>query len=166
MSGVDELVYLLNEAFEGKGIEETNESQSLMQNLASVDEAKWRALPAGGVRTIESIAVHVGSCKLMYDEYAFGPGRLQWGTPEVEPWAAGEAPMPEVLEWLRELHGRFVEHVAALEDSDLAAPRLANWGEKRETRWLISVILQHDTYHAGEINHTRALLAADDRWRW
>lgn len=166
MSGVEELVYLVNDAFEGKGIEETNESQSLMQNLASVDEAMWRAVPPGGVRSIESIAVHVGSCKLMYDEYAFGPGRLQWGTPEVEPWPAGQAPMGKVLLWLRELHDRFVGHVSALDEESLSHPRMANWGEMRETRWLISVILQHDTYHAGEINHIRALLASDDRWRW
>jgi hypothetical protein len=126
----------------------------------------WRGIPPGGVRTIESIAVHVGSCKLMYDEYAFGQCRLQWGTPEVEPWPPSEAPMADVLQWLRELHVRFVGHVAALSEADLAQPRMANWGEMRETRWLISVILQHDTYHAGEINHTRALLAADDRWRW
>jgi hypothetical protein len=165
LSAVDELLYLLNEAFEGKGIEETNESQSLMVNLASVDKAMWRAIPEGGVRTIESIAVHVGSCKLMYDEYAFGPGKLQWGTSEVEPWPQGKAPMDETLQWLRAMHDRFVGHVATLTEEDLSKPRQANWGEMRETRWLISVILQHDTYHS-EINHIRALLASDDRWRW
>ena len=56
--------------------------------------------------------------------------------------------------------------MAALSDDDLAQPRYANWGELRETRWLLSTLLQHDVYHAGEINHIRALLAGEDRWNW
>ena len=78
MIAVDEVVYVLQEAFSGAGIEESNEGQSLLQNLKSVEESMWRLVPAGGVRTIESIALHVGSCEVMYDEYAFGPGRLLW----------------------------------------------------------------------------------------
>jgi hypothetical protein len=35
---------------------------------------------------------------------------------------------------------------------------------RRETRWIISVMIQHDLYHAGEINHVRSLLSGDDRW--
>jgi hypothetical protein len=28
------------------------------------------------------------------------------------------------------------------------------------------LIIGHDFYHAGEINHLRSLLGPDDRWRW
>jgi uncharacterized damage-inducible protein DinB len=102
----------------------------------------------------------------MYDEYAFGPGRLRWGDPELQPWPESEARIEEVIDWLQEVHTRFVDHVRALSDSELATPRRANWGEARETRWLISMILGHDTYHAGEINHIRSLLVSNDRWKW
>jgi hypothetical protein len=166
MGAVEELVYLLNEAFEGRGIESSNESQSLVANLATVDASMWRKVPRGGVRTIEAMALHVGSCKLMYDDFAFGSGKLGWDDPDVKPWGDKEAPMDDVIEWLRGVHDRFVLHVADLSDADLAAPRPANWGELRETRWLISMILQHDAYHAGEINHIRSLFAGSDRWRW
>src|SRR5206468_3415357 len=44
---VREALYLLDEAFNGRGIEESNESQALMTNLATVGEREWRALPAG-----------------------------------------------------------------------------------------------------------------------
>lgn len=166
-AGIEALLYLLDEAFRGRGIEESNESQALLANLATVPDDAWRALPDHAVRSIESIAVHVGACKVMYDDYAFGAGTLEWGTPEVEPWAEGLAPRDEVMPWLEDAHTRFVEHVGDLSDDvELDRPRRANWGEDLETRWLISALITHDAYHAGEINHIRSLLDGDDRWRY
>lgn len=163
---VDALLYLLDEAFEGRGIEESNESQALLPNLATVDEWSWRAKAPGATRTIESMVLHVGACKIMYDDYAFGPGTKQWGTPEVEGWVDTPAPMAEAIEWLRAAHLSFVEHVRAQTDADLDAPRTTNWGEERPTRWIVAALIGHDFYHAGEINHLRSLLGTDDRWRW
>ena len=165
--GVDALLYLLDEAFEGRGIEESNESQALLTNLATVSEADWRASVPGATRTIESMVLHVAACKVMYDDYAFGSGTKQWGTPDVEgPWEPGTAPMAEAIALLREAHRPFGDHVAALGDSDLDRPRMTNWGEERPTRWIVAAIIGHDFYHAGEINHLRSLLGTDDRWRW
>jgi uncharacterized damage-inducible protein DinB len=165
--GVASLLYLLDEAFDGRGIEESNESQALLTNLATVTEAEWRALPPGATRTIESMVRHVAACKVMYADYAFGPGTKQWGTPEVEgSWEPNQSPMTEVLDWLRETHRFFIEHVADLADDDLDRERLTNWGEPRPTLWIIAAIIGHDFYHAGEINHLRSLLGTDDRWRW
>ncbi|MDF2735379.1 MAG: hypothetical protein K0S97_2002 [Chloroflexota bacterium] len=165
-AGIEALLYLLDEAFRGRGIEESDESQALLPNLATVPQAAWRALPAGASRSIEAIVVHVGACKIMYDDYAFGGGTLQWGTPEVEPWPEGQAPTDEVLPWLEGAHARLVEHVSALaDDTELDRPRPANWGEEPSTRWLIAAMVTHDAYHAGEINHIRSLLDGDDRWR-
>ena len=166
MGSIDEVVYLMEEAFRGKGIEETNESQSLVANLATVDDRAWRTPPETGTRTIESIVLHVGSCKIMYDDYAFGHAQLTWDDDAVLPWHDGEAPRSDAIDWLTKGHERLMEHVQALTDEDLSRLRLANWGEERPTRWLLSTLLQHDTYHAGEINHVRALLAANDVWRW
>ena len=115
MSAIDELVYVLQEAFSGAGIEQSNEGQSFMQNLLSVEGSMWRTVPERGVRTIESIALHVGSCKVMYDEYAFGPGRLSWGDTEVQPWPTGEAPFEETIGWLHDVHDRFVNTSACSE---------------------------------------------------
>lgn len=80
MVGVRAFLYLLDEAFEGRGIEESNESQALLTNLATVTEAEWTALPAGATRHIESMVRHVAGCKVMYADYAFGRGTKQWGT--------------------------------------------------------------------------------------
>ncbi len=84
----------------------SNESQALITNIATVAADQWRARPPGVERTIESIALHVGACKVMYDDYAFGSGALRFGTPEVEPWGAdGPAPIDDVRAWLADAAG-------------------------------------------------------------
>ena len=165
--GIEALLYLLDEAYRGRGLEDTDESQALLPNVGTVPDEVWRAVPDGGVRSIEAIVVHVGACKIMYDDYAFGDGTLRFGTPEVEPWADGESEMAEVLPWLEEAQQRLVDHVAALAgDAEVDVPRPTNWGELRPTRWIVAAMITHDAYHAGEINHLRSLLGPDDRWRF
>ncbi len=164
---VEGLLFLLDEAFEGRGIEESNESQALLTNLATVTEDEWHALPPGATRTIESMVRHVAACKVMYADYAFDAGTKQWGSPEVDgPWEPDQAPMVDALSWLRETHRSFRSHVERLDDGDLDGMRMTNWGELRPTSWIIAAIIGHDFYHAGEINHLRSLLDGDDRWRY
>ena len=163
--GIDALCYVLEEAFRGRGIEESDESQALLTNLASVPVEHWHTLPTGAARSIADIANHVGACKVMYDDYAFGGGTLDWGTPEVEPYASSGSP-EEVGAWLEDVHLRFAQHVVALvDDAELDAERMTNWGERRPTRWIVASMITHDAYHAGEINHLRSILGPDDRWR-
>lgn len=164
-TGIEANVFLLDEAFRGPGIEDTDESQALLTNIATVPDGAWLALPAGAARTIEAIVIHVGACKVMYDDYAFGSASLRFATPEVEPFSEGSAVRDEVLAWLEGAHQRLVDHVRALpDDAELNRPRMTNWGEERPTRWILAAMITHDAYHAGEINHIRSLLGPDDRW--
>jgi hypothetical protein len=53
--------------------------------------------------------------------------------------------------------------VAALEDdAELLLSRPSYWGEERAIRWQVNTMVQHDLYHAGEINHIRALHQEND----
>lgn len=156
----DLLVYLMDHAFE------SGEFHSLIGNLGDVDEAMWTQSLPNSLRTIGEIASHVGSSKVMYTHYAFEEGTLTWESPEVEPWPPDSPPMRETVAWLRDTHHRLMRHVRALSDDDLLQPRMANWGEEKETRWLLSTVLQHDVYHAGEINRIRSVLSGEDRWQW
>lgn len=160
MGDRDLLTYLMDHAFDG------GEFHSLMGNLSAVDASLWNARLPESLRTIAEIALHVGSSKVMYTDYAFGSGSLTWESSEVEPWPPDDPPMPAVLEWLRTVQAELMAHVRSLSDEELVRPRMANWGEEKETRWLLSTLLQHDVYHAGEINRMRSILAGEDRWQW
>jgi len=165
--GIEALLGLMDEAFDGRGIEASNESQALLTNLATVPPETWTALATGASRSIADIALHVGACKIMYDDYAFGPGSLRFGTPEVEPWDPASPDPDRIVGWLRAAHERLASHVAALAtDAELDRARATNWGEARPTRWIVAAMITHDAYHAGEINHLRSLLTGDDRWRF
>jgi hypothetical protein len=165
-AGIEALLQLMEMAF-GEPDVDAEESQALLQNLRAVDETTWRACPPGAARSIESMVLHVGSCKVMYADYAFRDGTLDWDNSEVQPWPEGQAPMADTIEWLIQVHGRLVEHVRELEDdAELERKRRTNWGDEWRTRSIIGAMITHDAYHAGEINHLRSMLGSDDRWKF
>jgi uncharacterized damage-inducible protein DinB len=157
---IDTLCWLIEEAFSG------DPSQSWVSNLENIREQDWHALPPGGGRSISEILEHVGWSKWMYEDYAFGSTSLRGDQPPMIP-AGGEKARPheELLRWLREGHEKWLASVNALtNDGELERERLTNWGEKLKTRNIIRIMIGHDYYHAGEINHLRALLQGNDRW--
>jgi uncharacterized damage-inducible protein DinB len=154
-AAVDALLYLLDDGFEG------GRWHSLIGNLRAVTPDEWRWVPPGGSRSVAAIVHHVGVCKLMYANHAFGDASLTWES--VEPPKEATAEPSSALVWRRTAQSRLRAALAALDDADLLALRRANWGERCETRWLIATMIQHDLYHAGEINHLRSL-RGDDWW--
>jgi len=156
-AAVGQLLYLLDEAFAGE------DWHSLLGNLRAVAPEEWRWVPPGGDRSIRDIVQHVGGCKFMYEDHAFGQAALDWEHPLVEGGAA-LSDATSAIAWLRDGHARLRRSVAGLDDAELARFRRTNWGEQMETRWIIAIMIQHDLYHAGEINHLRSLYRRDDRW--
>lgn len=154
-TGVTQLLYLLDDAFEG------TDWHSLLGNLGSVAPDDWLWVPPGGRRSIRDIVDHIGGAKRMYQNHAFGDARLTWDGPAIEGGEALET-IPSAIAWLREGQERLRQSIAALDDAELLRPRKAPSGKLKETRWIISVMIEHDLYHAGEINHIRALHQQDD----
>ena len=166
--GIEALLGLMDEAFDGGGIEASNESQALLTNLATVADDQWRARPRGvdpdhrvDRPPRRRVQGHVRRLRVR-------AGTLQFGTPEVEPWTAeGPAPMEDVRAWLRAAQARLRStwRTCRMTHNSTFA-RLTNWGEHRPTRWIVAAMITHDAYHAGEINHLRSQLSGDDRWRY
>ncbi len=158
-AGIEQLLYLMDQSFDG------NDDHSLLSNLRSVGDDDWTWLPAGGGRSIFEHVQHIGECKYVYENHAFGDGSMHWTKPETVPSIDSAAPRDEAVAWLREGQCVLRDSVEALtDDSELTRPRRANWGQEYETRWLITVMIQHDLYHGGEINHIRALSQGNDKW--
>ena len=159
-TAIDTLLWLTHDAFEG------DPDNSLLANLRNVSDEEWTALPAGAGRSIADILEHVGWSKWMYEDYAFGNGIMRGDQPPLVPANNERArPRNELMEWLTEGHQRWLASVRALsDDSELERERLTNWGDKLPTRVLIRILIAHDIYHAGEINHIRVLLQGTDKW--
>jgi uncharacterized damage-inducible protein DinB len=157
---IDTLAWLIEEAFDG------DPSHSLLANLQDLREEDWTAMPSGSGRSIADILEHVGWSKWMYEDYAFGSASLRGDQPPLIPEGdTSSRPQQELLAWLTEGHRRWHASVRALrDDSELDKDRLTNWGEQLPTRDIIRIMIAHDFYHAGEINHLRALLQSTDRW--
>jgi uncharacterized damage-inducible protein DinB len=157
---IDTLVGLIEEAYEGDA------AHSLLSNLSDIPDALWTALPPGGGRSIADILEHVGWAKWMYEDYAFGSASLRGDRPPLAPpGGASSRPPAELLAWIAEGHRRWAASVRALtDDAELDADRLTNWGDRLPTRDIIRIMIAHDFYHAGEINHLHALLSGKDRW--
>jgi uncharacterized damage-inducible protein DinB len=159
-TAIDTLAWLIEEAFEG------DPSHSLLANLKDLREEDWTATPGGTGRSIADILEHVGWSQWMYEDYAFGSASLRGDQPPLVPEAGARSrPLNALLAWLQEGHRRWLELVRALrDDSELEKNRLTNWGDRLSTRVIIRIMIAHDFYHAGEINHLRALLQSTDRW--
>ena len=157
---LETLVRLIEDAFDG------DPDQSLIVNLRDLRKDDWTVLPPGADRSIAEILEHVGWSKWMYEDYAFGRASMRGDQPPLIP-AGGvrSRPHDELLVWLTEGHRRWLASVRALpDDTEMDKDRLTNWGEWLPTRDILRIMIAHDFYHAGEINHIRALLQGTDRW--
>lgn len=157
---IDTLAWLIEDAFEG------DPSHSLLANLHDLRDEDWTALPPDSGRSIADIVEHVAWSKWMYEDYAFGSATMRGDQPPIIPAnGARSRPHDELVAWLTEGHRRWLASVRALrDDAELERDRLTNWGERLSTRVIIRIMIAHDLYHAGEINHIRALIQGTDRW--
>jgi len=143
---------------------------ALRRNVESVREEEWAVLPAKwsveefGTQpelSICDLVMHVAGAKHMYADRAFGDATFEWGS-IVLPASFEMAP---VLAWLDEGQRLLVEGLAALsDDAQLSEQRQAPWRTPMRRDQLLGIVINHDLYHAGEINRQRALLRGAEGW--
>jgi uncharacterized damage-inducible protein DinB len=146
----------------------SDDPQSLLANLKNLRQEDWHALPPTGGRSIADILEHIGWCKWMYEDYAFGNANLRGDRPPMVPAGGTRSrPTDELVEWVNLGQAKWLASVRNLpDDSELERQRLTNWGEYLSTRDIVQIMIAHDYYHAGEINHLRALLQGNDFWEY
>lgn len=145
-AGIEQYLYLLDAAFAGP------DWHSLLTNVRALTADDWLWLPSDGARPIAEMVAHVVGTKYRYER------RLASVTPSA---------IEELVAWLEEGQRCLRASVDALsDDADPLRPRRTNWGDVKETRWIVKAIIEHDLYHAGEINRMRALRQQNDRWAY
>jgi uncharacterized damage-inducible protein DinB len=161
-AAIDTLAWLIHDSFEG------DPNHSLLANLKDLRDEDWTARVPNAGRSIADIVEHVGWCQWMYEDYAFGTASLRGDQPPLVPAnSARSRPQAELVSWLNEGHTRWLASVRALaDDAELERDRLTNWGDWMPTRTIIRIMIAHNFYHAGEINHLRALLQHTDIWEY
>jgi hypothetical protein len=88
---------------------------------------------------------HVGMCKVMYHEWAFGARALTWFHFEPPHDVASS------LEMLERGHRLLRADLAGMVDDDLETPRLTNWGEEWSAWRIFWTMIHHDLQHGGEV---------------
>ncbi len=156
---VESFLYLLRRAFdEGE--------HSFARNLQSTSDRDWDAIIPGQPfgRSIGFIAWHTVAGKHLYWDHAFGSKTLT-GDYTSEGVLEPRRTLDEVLAYGREWQAKWLERLEALADEALAGPTTAHWGQTLSLRRVVAAVIEHDIYHAGEINHLRALLDGTDQAR-
>jgi uncharacterized damage-inducible protein DinB len=149
---VENLIALLNRSFDGEN------TQSLLANVHTVERDDWDWLAPGGERTIRDIFVHAAVAKHIYTDYLFGGANRIWDEVETEARSVGDPDdVGALVEWAQRGHAAFMRGMASLQDADLAEMTTKWHGAADTTGEVIAVMIQHDCYHAGEINHIRAI---------
>jgi len=162
-AAIETLLYMMDMAFEGTRNEIWGNWHALLENLSSVRDEDWTWLPEGGQRSIFELVRDLGQCKYAYASAAFEDGSMDWDKPGTIPSISDGSPPAEALDYVRGAQDYWRSRVAALrDDSELLKQRTGPWGTQHETRWLIKTMIEHDLYHAGEINHLRALAQGND----
>jgi len=149
--------------------------QELVQTLNEIskEEAQWRLTPRSRtleiirqwnekgnewvsaqtldpISTIEYKVIHVAQCKLMYDEYAFREGALNWSELESPEW-------PNCITYLEQAQTRLVDSLQNLSDEKLEELVSTNWGDIWPIKQIITTMIHHDAYHFGQICTIRNL---------
>jgi hypothetical protein len=103
------------------------------------------------ITTIGCLLVHLGACKLMYHEWAYGPARLTWPELRVPHTATGAIGLLERGQALLR------EDLAGLSEQQIDEPRKTNWGELWPAWRIFWAMINHDAVHGGAIGHLRDL---------
>jgi len=163
-TAIDTLVRRMDAAYRGDPF------HALRRNVESVRSEEWDVRPAKwnaeefGTEpelSICDLVAHVAGAKFMYADRAFGDASLEWADIQLP-----SREMEAMLAWLDEGHRALAEGLAALtDDTELAEQRPAPWRLPLQREQLVGIVINHDLYHAGEINRQRALIRGAEGWK-
>jgi hypothetical protein len=128
-AGVDALLFVISEAFEGNGW------HALLPNIRSVPDEAWLWVPPRGSRSVRDIVDHVGGAKRLYTDYAFGPGTMPIDDVPLDPLLARSARFDADVEVAARGPPQW-STASPRSTTPGSEMRMRHRGELAETRWL------------------------------
>jgi hypothetical protein len=120
------------------------------------DGSRFLDLEPPPFTTIGWRLVHMGSCKIMYHEHAFGQRRDMWAE------LTSIHTAKEAIQQYDEGHRLLMQALASLDDAALDGTSQTNWGEQWPTWRIFWHMLKHDLQHGAEIGAVRDMYAHRD----
>lgn len=119
---------------------------------------------AGGYRSILGIMKHVAAWSAVYHSHAFESEPRHWDATD---WHRGlrdridpsQPYLDEVRVWFDRTFERWERSLR--DDPDPAESHGVHWGDRVPLADIIVAVIQHWTYHAGEINAIRAIQSGE-----
>jgi hypothetical protein len=121
---------------------------------AWITDYAWPDPEPAPFTTIGWRLVHIADCKVMYHEWAFGPGKLTFPDLTASPAAA------DAIARLEEGQQLLRADLEGLTDDVLDAPRSTNWGDRWPAWRIFWAMIDHDAHHGAEIGCLRDLYRA------
>ena len=103
------------------------------------------------ITTIAWQVVHLGTTRLMYHEWAYGPGNLTFPNIAI-PHKASAA-----IQFLGEGYEVLRRDLEAETEDGLDLPRKTNWGDEWPAWRIFTTMIDHDALHTGAIGNLRDL---------
>jgi uncharacterized damage-inducible protein DinB len=141
----------------------------LRDNVAhlTLEEALF---PAGGYRSVLGLLKHIGGWAHVYRSCAFDASPLRW---EQTTWPFGlrdtvectDEYLDAVIAWVEDALRDWDDALAPLDDAALDAPYPVHWHDTAPLAEIVTMVANHLTYHAGEINMLLSI-ARGEAWEY
>lgn len=121
------------------------------------EEGRWTydyAIPEPDPAPLTTIAwqvVHVGLCKVMYHEWAFGAARMTWEEVQTPGTVTG------TIAVLDQGQALLLEALRARSEAGLDEMVMTNWGDRWPAWRIFMVLADHDALHGGIVGSLRDL---------
>jgi hypothetical protein len=131
-------------------------------NVKNVSLEEMLFVPEGGYRSMLGTLKHIAGWSAVYRSYAFDEQPRHWQHTD---WPRGlrdtidpsQEYVDEVVGWLERSHTRWLENLGSIGDQEIDQPRPLHMGQKAPLPFIIAIISNHHSFHAGEMNQVLSI---------
>jgi uncharacterized damage-inducible protein DinB len=126
----------------------------------TLDEALF--LPTGGYRSVLGTLKHMAGWSHIYRSFAFdaapkGWREIAWPRGLRDTVEVSQSYLEEIVAWFDLAHQHWLHSLSEIDDVQVDLLRPLHWGATAPLFEIVTIMANHHTYHAGEINQLLAI---------